>query len=483
MARPFKKRGRSRWYARVKDGAGRWRDVPLAEARTKADAERLAGDLAMRERRVRDGLDPLPPDRTFTVGKLLRWWLETWRKGAPSQRQEEDRFRYYFEESELAALPVVGLTSGRIEAFLNGYRERLGASSRNHLRAMLRTAWNRARRAGLVSGINPAVDVKPAKVPKRAPAFLEGHEVDRLLAELQEGDCWMVATMVYAGLRKGEMYGLRKADVDLGRRLLMVRRSYDRETTKGASEEAVPIAPPLVPYLEAAMEAAKGDLLFPKAGGSMRTENDALGERLRRALGRAGIVSGYVHTCRRCKARGHPQEERHSDNTVRKCPACGMLLWAKPLPKQLRVHDLRHTTATLLLAAGADPWAVAKILRHSDPTITFRVYAHLVPGYLQDQVQRLAATGCLDRDQGTNEDAVSGSSLREGANVREPGNSVPIRPYSAPLADALLTRGGKQLAAPPRDPEIASVADVLGRRAWQESNLRPAASKAAALSS
>src|SRR6202022_1382203 len=66
-----------------------------------------------------------------------------------------------------------------------------------------------------VSGINPAVDAKPAKVPKRAPAFLEGHEVDRLLADLQEGDLWMVATMAYAP-SAGEMYGLRKADVDLG---------------------------------------------------------------------------------------------------------------------------------------------------------------------------------------------------------------------------------------------------------------------------
>ena len=66
-----------------------------------------------------------------------------------------------------------------------------------------------------------------------------------------------------------------------------------------------------------------------------------------------------------------------------------MLLWAKALPRRFRLHDTRHTTATLLLAAGVDLYAVARILRHSDPKITFETYAHLVPGYLHAQIDRL----------------------------------------------------------------------------------------------
>src|SRR5207237_60443 len=57
---------------------------------------------------------------------------------------------------------------------------------------------------------------------------------------------------------------------------------------------------------------------------------------------------------------------------------------AKALPRRFRLHDTRHTTATLLLAAGVEVYAVARILRHSDPKITFETYAHLVPGYLHD---------------------------------------------------------------------------------------------------
>jgi integrase len=107
---------------------------------------------------------------------------------------------------------------------------------------------------------------------------------------------------------------------------------------------------------------------------------DALGKRLRAALGRAGVVDGYLHLCRRCKRNGTPHAEKHADCERRRCPTCGMLLWARALPRRFRLHDTRHTTATLLLAAGVDLYAVARILRHSDPKITFETYAHLVPG-------------------------------------------------------------------------------------------------------
>src|SRR5438105_1846571 len=256
MAEPFQRGGT--WYARMKDGAGRWRNVVLAEVRTKAQARELAADLALKSRRQRDGLEPLPSDKSLTVGKLIRWWLDTYVAGGPSEWREEHRFRLYFETTDLVRLPVAALTSGRLEVFLQHWSQKgLAPASVNKLRALVRTAFNRARHAGLVHGANPATDTKPRKVPKRAPAFLEPHEVTRLLDELAADDRALVATALYAGLRKGELFGLRKTDVDLARRLLMVRRSYDRDTTKGAREEAVPIATALVPFLEEALNASK----------------------------------------------------------------------------------------------------------------------------------------------------------------------------------------------------------------------------------
>jgi integrase len=58
--------------------------------------------------------------------------------------------------------------------------------------------------------------------------------------------------------------------------------------------------------------------------------------------------------------------------------------------RPIRFHDLRHTTASLLLMAGANPAAVQRILRHSDPRLTTEVYGHLVPDYLRAEIDRLS---------------------------------------------------------------------------------------------
>ena len=58
--------------------------------------------------------------------------------------------------------------------------------------------------------------------------------------------------------------------------------------------------------------------------------------------------------------------------------------------RPLRFHDIRHTTASLLIMAGADLAAVQRIMRHTDPRITMEFYAHLAPGYLRNAIDRLA---------------------------------------------------------------------------------------------
>jgi hypothetical protein len=108
---------------------------------------------------------------------------------------------------------------------------------------------------------------------------------------------------------------------------------------------------------------------------------------LRRSLGRAGIVLGYDHICRR---KGCGKHVAADDGELRLCPDCNMKLWPKALVRPIRFHDLRHTTASLLLMAGANPAAVQRILRHSDPRLTTEVYGHLVPDYLRAEIDRLS---------------------------------------------------------------------------------------------
>jgi integrase len=78
--------------------------------------------------------------------------------------------------------------------------------------------------------------VRRRRVPKRQPSFVEADEVPRVLAELPATWRPFFATAVDTGLRKGELIGLRKKDVDLKRRLLTVERSYNGTRRRAATQ-------------------------------------------------------------------------------------------------------------------------------------------------------------------------------------------------------------------------------------------------------
>src|SRR5262249_29787513 len=131
---------------------------------------------------------------------------------------------------------------------------------RNHLSAAFRAAIERDR----WMGPNPVKLVKPPRVAQQPVGdYLRTYEVPYVLAELPQRYRPLFATAIYAGLRKGELRALRRADVDLERRLVLVRRSGERSTTKGGHADAVPVHPELVPFLERALETASGELVFP----------------------------------------------------------------------------------------------------------------------------------------------------------------------------------------------------------------------------
>ena len=179
----------------------------------------------------------------------------------------------------------------------------------------------------------------------------------------------------------------------------------------------IPIARELKPFLKQAISSSPSELVFPKADGSRMSEDIALKMVLRRAMARAGVVLGYEHVCRR-KGCGH--SEKAPDNQVRRCPTDQRKLWPKAIVRTIRFHDLRHTTASLLMMAGANPAAVQKILRHSNPKITTEVYGHLAPGYLRAEVDRLSFLP-----------------------APESSDSLAAAPDSSPFAANLLTSSSK----------------------------------------
>nr|WP_241251344.1 site-specific integrase [Candidatus Protofrankia californiensis] len=91
---------------------------------------------------------------------------------------------------------------------------------------------------------------------------------------------------------------------------------------------------------------------------------------------------------------GSPVEHR---NDIRAFKA----LCAKAGLRPVRLHDLRHTAASLLLAQGQHPRVVMEVLGHSQISVTMNVYSHVMPSLLHDAAD--AMSQALWRD-GTEDD-------------------------------------------------------------------------------
>jgi integrase len=370
-----------------RDSTGRWR-TKRTNFSAKAEAARFALELEHHADRQRQGLEVTPgASAKMTFGELVDWWWEGY--GRKLRSQTVMAFIKKHLLPVLGSLPLIEVTSSRLEELLNNKDDELSPKSVNALHQNVHRIFSLAVRRGLWRGDNPALLVERRKVPKRLPEFLRLEEVPRVLEALDPRWRPLFATAVYTGMRQGELLGLRKSDVDLVDGTIAVARSYDGPTTKGGHADVLPVADELRDYLQEAIDASPSELVFPRAGGQIQSRDLALDKVLRRAMGRASIVIGYLHKCRR---KGCGQESRESVPDCGRCPKCNMQLWTKPIPRHVRFHDLRHTTGTLLLKAGVPYATVQRMLRHTDPRLTTEIYGHLDVEDLRAGVNKLRFT-------------------------------------------------------------------------------------------
>ena len=59
--------------------------------------------------------------------------------------------------------------------------------------------------------------------------------------------------------------------------------------------------------------------------------------------------------------------------------------------KGFRLHDLRHSHASLMIKAGVQPKVISERLGHSSISVTMDIYGHVLPGLQEDAVRRLSA--------------------------------------------------------------------------------------------
>lgn len=392
------------WYLDYRDETGRRQRPSLGkEVTTKGEATKLLNEKVGQVQRRKLGLDAAPAAMKGTLWGLCEWWLEE-KCPKRSWAREQSRLEANLKGSKIGSLPLLQVRKVDLEEHFDVMEKAKAApASINHIRSKLRTIFNRAEARGLFAGTNPVKGTKARKVPKRTYEVLTADEVPVMLRFVPEHWRNFFAVTIYLALRKGEAAGLLKGDVDLKGGTIRIGQSYDNDNTKGGHADFLPIPEPLMPYLEGALRQPvalksaeklsaeqrkkresdekmwRSPFLCPDQKGHMRSPEADPHLVLRAALARAGLVTGYLLTCRRCKQQGRkPYIEETNERVLKPCPIDGMQLWVVPQPRRLRFHDLRHSTATILLRAGVQPQFVQRIMRHSNIHTTLGTYGHMV---------------------------------------------------------------------------------------------------------
>lgn len=90
------------------------------------------------------------------------------------------------------------------------------------------------------------------------------------------------------------------------------------------------------------------------------------------------------------------------------------------LTSSTRIHDLRHTHATLMLKAGVHPKVVSERLGHANIAITLDTYSHVLPGLQEAAAERFEKVFETDR-KANREGDVSKPLANDGSSKTEPG--------------------------------------------------------------
>jgi integrase len=183
---------------------------------------------------------------------------------------------------------------------------------------------------------NPVAHVKPLRVHNRRLRYLSHEEMARLLDAADESLRPLLITALHTGSRRGELFALTWADVDLKQGIIRIVQS------KSGKSRDIPMSDTLRVTLQQIPRRLDSDYVFPGKTGQALVD---IKKRFHRVLRDAGI-------------------------------------------KGFRFHDLRHTFASHLVMAGVDLVSVKEFLGHADLKMTLR-YAHLAPDYKRSAISRL----------------------------------------------------------------------------------------------
>lgn len=311
-----------------------------------------------------------------TVGEHMATWLDGLRKEPSTVASYRKNVRLHVTphigELRLEQLTGTRLTklyhqleqSGRVDG--NGG---LSARTVRYVHTIIHAGLGAAVRDGLLL-VNPADKADPPSAKSAKSPEMRSWTAGELRVFLDQranaGDELLIAwtLLVSTGMRRGEALALRWADVEFEGARLSVRRSATVVKHHGQGEEII-LGPPKSGH-------SRTVDLGPGPLAALKAHKTAQGT-LALALARddAYVLANLDGTLR------HP--DRFSRKFVAAVASARRTLGEDNLAT-IRLHDLRHTHASLLLAAGEQVKVVSERLGHANATITLGIYAHVMPG-------------------------------------------------------------------------------------------------------
>jgi integrase len=376
------------WQARYSNPDDPTRRI-MATKRTRREAEEW---LAEQRLAVRDGthVDPRRADRPFS--ELVEAWRDA--RQAHLTAKTSERYDSIIRKYLLPTFghqPTGAITKEAVTRYFGDLtRSGVSPGTVRKVHVVMSSIFSAAVRQEIVRR-NPCRDLEHSlpTPPRRDMLVLTAAEVHALANFMpKRQDRLVIFLAAYTGIRADELWALTRADYDPLRAQLHVRRAIKSHnplvvgTPKNGNGRKVGLPASVAKMLDAHTQSpppggtGSTALLFPGPGGGS---------------GRKAGEGTYM---------------RHG-LWMRRCfkPAVAAVL---PQKQQLRFHDLRHTSAALLIATGAHPKVIQTRLGHSSIKTTLDVYGHLLPGLDE------SATAALD------------VTLAAAAQV-EPTNVSPLR--------------------------------------------------------
>jgi integrase len=308
-----------------------------------------------------------------TVEDYLKKWLET----AAKPRLRENTYREYeglierYVKPKLGPMRLCDLHPLNIQKFYAGLTaQNLSPRTVRFTHSVLTSAFKQAVRWRMITH-NPC---DSAELPRKASAEMQSltpKEAARFLKEA-ESDRWsaLFVLALATGLRPSEYLGLKWSDVDLDRGVINVQRSLHWRSYKTGDwyfgEPKTPRSRRRIPLPASAVRAL------------VEHRRHQAEERLKAGPDYKNLDLVFA------TVEGHPLIRL---NIVQK--HFKPILERAMLPPTVRLYDLRHSCATLLLAANENPKVVSERLGHASITLTMDTYSHVMPDMQQGASDKL----------------------------------------------------------------------------------------------